>query len=32
MTFDHKIFIKKALKLIDVEKTQTFEKFERGRS
>ncbi len=32
MRFDHKIFIKKALKLTDAEKTQIFENFVRGRS
>jgi hypothetical protein len=29
---DHEIFVKKALKLTDAEKTQTFENFVRGRS
>jgi hypothetical protein len=29
MRFDNEIFIKKALKLTDAEKTQTFEKFVR---
>jgi hypothetical protein len=32
MRFDHEIFIIKALKLTDAEKTQTFENFVRGRS
>jgi hypothetical protein len=32
MRFDHEISIKKDLKLTDAEKTQTFERFVRGRS
>jgi hypothetical protein len=32
MEFDCEISIKKALKLTDAEKTQTFENFVRGRS
>jgi hypothetical protein len=32
MRFDHGRFIKKSLKLTDVEKKKTFENFVRGRS